>query len=88
MDLNQIIVGKNNCRMSQNQKHGADQPDIGGPTPKSQRTKIVKSSDDNEKKVEIVCTSSFKFTRRLLYYDMKINLPINAKNTSFLLKVL
>ncbi|KAL2537733.1 Transcription initiation factor TFIID subunit 14b [Forsythia ovata] len=37
--------------MPQNQTHGADQPDIAGPTPKSQRTKMVKSSDDNENKI-------------------------------------
>ncbi|KAL0356627.1 UNVERIFIED_CONTAM: Transcription initiation factor TFIID subunitb [Sesamum calycinum] len=32
------------------QKNGAEQPDTSGSMPKSQRTKITKSSDDNEKK--------------------------------------
>ncbi|KAL0365617.1 UNVERIFIED_CONTAM: Transcription initiation factor TFIID subunitb [Sesamum angustifolium] len=32
------------------QKDGAEQPDTSGSMPKSQRTKITKSSDDNEKK--------------------------------------
>ncbi|XP_059647551.1 transcription initiation factor TFIID subunit 14b-like isoform X2 [Cornus florida] len=31
-------------------KLGSDQPDVSGPTPKSQRSKMVKSSDDTEKK--------------------------------------
>uniref|UniRef100_A0A5B7ATN8 Putative transcription initiation factor TFIID subunit 14b n=1 Tax=Davidia involucrata TaxID=16924 RepID=A0A5B7ATN8_DAVIN len=30
--------------------HGSDQQDVSGPTPKSQRTKMVKSTDDTEKK--------------------------------------
>ena len=32
-------------------KHGSDQLEASGPTPKSQRTKMVKSTDDPEKKV-------------------------------------
>lgn len=38
---------------SSSKKHGQDQPELSGPTPKSQRTKMGKS-DDNDKKVTIV----------------------------------
>ncbi|CAI9781978.1 unnamed protein product [Fraxinus pennsylvanica] len=58
--------------MPQNQKHGVDQTDIGGSTPKSQRTKIVKSSDDNEKK------SSGKKLK-----DLEICVPIVYGNIAF-----
>lgn len=38
-----------NCKMPQ--KNGAEQSDASGSMSKSQRTKLVKSSDDSEKKV-------------------------------------
>lgn len=37
---------------SSSTKHGQDQPDLSGPTPKSQRTKMGKS-EDNDKKVTL-----------------------------------
>ena len=38
---------------SSSKKHGQDQPEISGPTPKSQRTKMGKS-EDTDKKVTLV----------------------------------
>lgn len=38
---------------SSSKKHGSEQPEISGPTPKLQRSKMVKSSEDTDKKVLI-----------------------------------
>nr|GLL23615.1 transcription initiation factor TFIID subunit 14b-like [Ipomoea trifida] len=62
-------------RMIQNssvKKHGSDQSDVAGPTPRSQRTKIVKSSDDNERK---------SLTKKVK--DLEISVPIVYGNIAF-----
>lgn len=41
-------------------KHGSEQTDMVGPTPKWQRSKIVKSTEDGEKKVTVLFISSFE----------------------------
>ncbi|WJZ83310.1 hypothetical protein VitviT2T_003002 [Vitis vinifera] len=53
-------------------KHGPDQPDIVGPTPKSQRSKMVKSTEDGEKK---------NLNKRLK--DVEISVPIVYGNIAF-----
>lgn len=40
---------------SSSKKHGLDQPEISGPTPKSQRSKMIKA-EDSEKRVTVRCT--------------------------------
>lgn len=41
------------------QKNGADQSDASGSMPKPQRTKMIKSSDDSEKKVIAIIVMIF-----------------------------
>lgn len=52
-------------------KHGSEQSDVGGPAPKSQRTKMVKS-EDNEKK---------SLSKRLK--DVEISIPIVYGSIAF-----
>ncbi|XP_071930658.1 transcription initiation factor TFIID subunit 14b-like isoform X2 [Coffea arabica] len=57
---------------SSSKKHGTDQPDTGGPASKSQRTKMVKSSDDTEKK---------NLAKKLK--ELEISVPIVYGNIAF-----
>lgn len=57
-------------------KHGSDQSDVAGPTPRSQRTKIVKSSDDNERKVNIVTLNSTSLAQLTIDYSLELLIEI------------
>ncbi|KAM7470849.1 hypothetical protein LguiA_009032 [Lonicera macranthoides] len=57
---------------SSSKKHGPDQSEVSGSTPKSQRTKMVKSSDDNDKK---------SLTKKLK--DVEISVPLVYGNIAF-----
>nr|KYP68289.1 Protein AF-9 isogeny [Cajanus cajan] len=56
---------------SSSKKHGQDQPELSGPTPKSQRTKMGKSEDNDKKNLG----------KKLK--DVEINIPIVYGNIAF-----
>ncbi|XP_019243379.1 PREDICTED: transcription initiation factor TFIID subunit 14b-like isoform X1 [Nicotiana attenuata] len=60
---------------SSTKKHAQDPPDVTGPNPKSQRTKMVKSSDDSDKK--FVQNSGKKLK------ELEVGVPIVYGNIAF-----
>ncbi|RDX78105.1 Transcription initiation factor TFIID subunit 14b [Mucuna pruriens] len=74
---------------SSSKKHGQDQPELSGPTPKSQRTKMGKSEDNDKKHYKelkiTVQNAKYDFTKNLgkKLKDVEISVPIVYGNIAF-----